>query len=133
MSRRLIFLLDCNNDQYDSNRYEWKTVYWPNTVHLSLFIEKFSDLAVLLDTHALPVLDHLCITFIRHNKHYLGQDFQVNNAVCITSRLRSLKLNDISLDKLLILLSSVHMPLLEKLTLIEIHDNSKSNNSISSI
>ncbi len=74
----------------------------------------------------MPVLDHLCATFIKHDKHYSENDSQVENFTNITSRLRSLKLSYMSLDHLLTFLSSVHMPLLEELTLIEINDNSKS-------
>jgi hypothetical protein len=102
-------------------------MYLPNTVYLSLFVRRLSDLFILLDPQVSPVLDHLSVTFIKQHKHDLNNGSKVKNITNITSRLRSLRLNYMSLDDLLIFLSSVHMPLLEKLTLIEIHDNSKCN------
>jgi hypothetical protein len=121
-----IFLLDDITDDWYFDTYEWKTMHLPNTVHLSLFIGRLSDLFILLDTQLLPVLDHLCITFIKQNKYNLLNDTQMTNVTNIISRLRSLKLSYMSLDDLLTFLSLVHMPLVEKLTLIEIHDKSKS-------
>ncbi|CAF3858132.1 unnamed protein product, partial [Rotaria sordida] len=104
----------------DSNEYEWKRMYLPNTVYLSLYIKRLDDLFNLLDTQALPVLDHLSVAFITRDLEYDVKMMNVNN---ITSRLRSLKLSHMSINNLLIFLSFVHMPLLEKLTLIDIHDN----------
>ncbi|CAF4940749.1 unnamed protein product, partial [Rotaria sp. Silwood1] len=49
---------DISDDWY-LDTYEWKTMHLPNTVHLSLFIGRLSDLFILLDTQLLPVLDHL--------------------------------------------------------------------------
>ncbi|CAF3854305.1 unnamed protein product [Rotaria sp. Silwood1] len=104
----------------DSYEYEWKRMYLPNTVYLSLYIKRLDDLFNLLDTQALPVLDHLTVAFITRDLKYDVKMMNVNN---ITSRLRSLKLSHMSMNNLLIFLSFVHMPLLEKLTLIDIHDN----------
>ncbi|CAF3999389.1 unnamed protein product [Rotaria sp. Silwood1] len=104
----------------DSYEYEWKRMYLPNTVYLSLYIKRLDDLFNLLDTQALPVLDHLTVAFITRDLKYDVKMMNVNN---ITSRLRSLKLCHMSMNNLLIFLSFVHMPLLEKLTLIDIHDN----------
>jgi hypothetical protein len=123
-----IFLLDDISDDWYFDTYEWKTMHLPNTVHLSLFIGRLSDLFTLLDTQLLPVLDHLCIIFVKQKKHNLQNDAQVTNLTNIISRLRSLKLSYMSLDDLLTFLSLVYMPLLEKLTLIEIHDKSKCKN-----
>ncbi|CAF1036735.1 unnamed protein product [Rotaria magnacalcarata] len=114
--------VDGISDDWYFDTYEWKTMHLPNTVHLSLFIGRLSDLFILLDTQLLPVLDHLCITFMKQTKHNILNDIQVTNVTNIVSRLRSLKLSYMSLDDLLTFLSLVHMPLVEKLTLIEIHD-----------
>lgn len=99
-------------------------MYLPKTVYLSVYINRLNDLFNLLDTQALPVLDHLSVGFIIRDLKYDVKTMNVNN---ITSRLRSLKLSHMSMNNLLIFLSFVHMPLLEKLTLIDIHDNSKFN------
>jgi hypothetical protein len=121
------FLDHISNDDLRSNGYELKKIYWPNTVHLSIFITQLTDLQVLLDTNVLPVLDHLCVTFIREKAYYyyLENDYQVENFTDIKSRLRSFKLSYVSFGNLLKFLSSVHMPLLEELTLMEINDDSK--------
>jgi hypothetical protein len=120
------FLLDRINDDWYLDTYEWKTIYLSNTVRLSLFIGRLSDLFSLLDTRSLPVLDHLSVTFFIKKKSNVQNDTQKTN---ITSRLRSLKIIYMSFEDLLTFLSLVYMPLLEKLTLIEIHDNSKCLNS----
>jgi hypothetical protein len=51
----------------------------------------------------------------------------------ITNHLRYLQLCNMSLDDLLTLLSSVYMPLLETLTLIDIYGDSKFNHLTLSI
>ncbi|CAF3941158.1 unnamed protein product [Rotaria sp. Silwood1] len=125
--------VDDISDDWYFDTYEWKTMHLPNTVHLSLFIGRLNDLFILLDTQLLPVLDHLYITFIKQNKRNLLNDTQVTNVTNIISRLRSLKLSYMSLDDLLKFLSLVHMPLVEKLTLVEIHDKSKCKNWLVSV
>ncbi|CAF4198862.1 unnamed protein product [Rotaria sp. Silwood2] len=88
---RMVFdVKDDDISEYsDSNEYEWKRMYLPNTVYLSLYIKRLDDLFNLLDTQALPVLDHLSVAFITHDLKYDVEMMNVNN---ITSRLRSLKL-----------------------------------------
>ncbi|CAF0890764.1 unnamed protein product [Adineta steineri] len=119
---RMVFDVEDDDIGEDTNSYHygWKRMYLPNTVYLSLCIKRLDDLFNLLDTQALPVLDHLSVVFITRDLKYDAEMVNVNN---ITSRLRSLKLRYMSMNNLLVFLSSVHMPLLEKLTLIDIHDN----------
>ncbi len=126
----LISRLDQLSDNSEFNEYDWRRTYWPNTVHLSVFIKDLIDLRVLLDTDVLPVLNHLCVTFIRKDKCHRENAEQAENFPTITSRLRSLKLSHMSMENLLTFLSSTQMSLLEELTLIEIHDHSKTNKGI---
>ncbi|CAF3079705.1 unnamed protein product [Rotaria socialis] len=113
----------CIRDDDSYKNYEWKKMYWSNTVHLSLFIERSNDLFVLLDPHVLPCLTHLCVTFIQHYDRYIGNYSSMENAINITSYLRSFQICHMSLENLLRFLLYVHMPLLENLTMIEIYDN----------
>ncbi len=119
----------------NENPGKWSELYWPNTVHLSLFIEKTNDL-FSLHPHALPILDHLYVTILKSGKCFMNNiesNLQEKGPMNTTHRLRSLQLHHISLGDLLIFVSTVNMPLLEKLTLIEVYDNSKSNDLIFSI
>ena len=100
-------------------------MYLPNTVHLSLYLLRLSDLFVLLDARTSPVLDHLSVTLIKRNRCDAGNESQPINSTTTTSRLRSLQIRHMALDDLLMFLSIVNMPFLEKLTLIEIHGRSK--------
>jgi hypothetical protein len=119
--------LDNIKECYDAKEYEWKRMYLPNTVYLSLYIKRLDDLFNLLNVQSLPVLDHLSINFI---KRRLKNDLQMININNLTSRLRSLKLSSMSMNDLLILFSFVDFPLLEELILIDIHDNCKFNKQI---
>jgi len=119
--------LDKIEEYYDAKEYEWKRMYLPNTVYLSLYIKRLDDLFNLLDVQSLPVLDHLSISFI---KRRLKNDSKMININNITSRLRSLKLSYMSMNDLLIFLSLVRLPLLKQLILIDIHDNCKFNKQI---
>ena len=101
-------------------------MYLSNTVYLSLYIKQLDDLFNLLDTQSLPVLDHLSVSFIK----CLKNDFKIINMNNIASRLRSLKLGYMSMNDLLIFFSFVHLPLLEQLILIDIHDDCKFNKQI---
>lgn len=112
---------------YNAKEYEWKRMYLPNTVYLSLYIKRLDDLFNLLDAQSLPVLDHLSISFI---KCRLKNDLKMININNIESRLRSLKLGYMSMNDLLIFFSFVHLPLLEQLILIDIHDDCKFNKQI---
>ena len=120
-------ILDNIEEFYNAKEYEWKRMYLPNTVYLSLYIKRLDDLFNLLDVQSLPVLDHLSISFI---KRRLRNDLQMININNITSRLRSLKLSYMSMNDLLIFFSFVHLPLLEQLILIDIHDNCRFNKQI---
>ncbi|CAF2937216.1 unnamed protein product [Rotaria sp. Silwood2] len=120
-----------NNHNRNINKCQWQELYWPNTVHLSLSIQQSSDL-FLLHHRALPVLDHLCVTIFKPVECFtkvIENDLQLKNTMnMMTLRLRSFQLSYVSLAELCIYLSSIYMPLLEKLTLIDVYDNSKSNN-----
>ncbi|CAF0910062.1 unnamed protein product [Adineta steineri] len=119
---RMVF--DVENDDIkeysDAKEYEWKQMHLPNTVYLSVYIKRLDDLFNLLDIQSLPVLDHLDVSFIKRG---LINDVKMMNVNNITSRLRSLKLSYMSMNDLLTFLSFIHLPLLEQLILIDIHDN----------
>ncbi|CAF1115126.1 unnamed protein product [Adineta steineri] len=120
-------LLTCPHDHdWNINKCQWQDLYWPNAVHLSLSIQQASDL-FLLHHRALPILDHLCVTIFNPVKCFtkvIENDLELKNTTnMMIFRLRSLQLSHISLAQLLIYLSSIHMPLLEKLTLIDVYDN----------
>ncbi|CAF1071153.1 unnamed protein product [Adineta steineri] len=123
-------IFDINNGPHDHdwniNKCQWQDLYWPNTVHLSLSIQQASDL-FLLHHRALPILDHLCVTIFKPVKCFtkvIENDLELKNTTnMMIFRLRSLQLSHISLAQLLIYLSSIYMPLLEKLTLTDVYDN----------
>ena len=109
-------------------------LYWPNTIDLSLVVFQSRNIIFLL--HTLPNLEHLSITIAeplrKREKHadyglifspitLVKSDFLHSN----THNIRSLQLHHISLGDLLLLLSLLDMPLLTKLILIDVHDDSK--------
>ncbi len=124
-----------DNDEA-KNRCKWEELHWPNTVHLSLSVKQPNNVFTLLHQRALPILERLCINVMKEDEHrnkstknYLN----LKTMTVITNHLRYLQLCNMSLDDLLTLLSSVYMPLLETLTLIDIYGDSKFNHLTLSI
>ncbi len=119
--------MDSSRDDSNWETCQWQELFWPNTVYLSLLVERSSDL-FLFNSDALPALDHLCVTLMKSDEHIrknIETDLKSGHVMNITDRLRSLQLCYMSLGDLLTFLSSIYMPVLEKLTLIEIYDDSK--------
>ncbi|CAF1478333.1 unnamed protein product [Rotaria sordida] len=112
---------------------------WPNTVELSLSIEHSSEIMFFFRNGALPLIEHLnitneeiCIILPEHHHKYENKSisnikFYKNelNEIVDSTRLKSLFLRYIFLNDLIILMNSLTMPLLEKLTLIDLYDYSK--------
>ncbi|CAF3697866.1 unnamed protein product [Rotaria sordida] len=109
---------------------------WPNTVELSLSIEHSSEIMFFFRNGALPLIEHLnitneeiCIILPEHHHKYENKSisnikFYKNelNEIVDSTRLKSLFLRYIFLNDLIILMNSLTMPLLEKLTLIDLYD-----------
>jgi hypothetical protein len=115
---------------------------WPNTVQLTLSIQRPSELMLLLQCNALPAIEHLNVTneelhtalplgvsksvpYIRLSEHGLREGAD-------GTRLRFLLLRYITLSDVIILIGSLTMPLLEKLILVDMYDHSKLSLDISS-
>ena len=117
--------------RYD--QYFWETVdilkslHWPNTVQLTLSVQHPSDLLLLLQRDALPIIEHLEVTIetfcwllpSEHNQNINGTDID-------GTRLRFLLLRFIPLDDLIRLMDILDLPSLKELTLIDLPDHSKS-------
>lgn len=112
-----------------------RSLSWPHTVELTLSIQHSSELALLFRRMALPTIEHLNITNEEiRTVSSLHLDKPIPNIelyehdlrqISDVSRLRSLLIRYISLNDFVILIGSLKMPLLEKLTLIDLYDNSK--------
>jgi hypothetical protein len=110
-------------------------LYWPNTVQLTLSIQYPSELVLLLKRDALPAIEHLNITNEQVRTVFsLRRYIPVSNIhlcdynlreIADGTRLRSLLLRYISLSDIILLIGSLTMPLLEKLILIDLYDDSK--------
>lgn len=112
-----------------------QSLRWPNTVRLTLSIQRSSELTLLFQPDALPMIEHLNITneelpaapsqdqnqFLPNSQPFKQDSHQMTD----NCRLRSLLIRYIWLGDLLELISSLKMPLLEQLTLIDLYDNSK--------
>lgn len=98
-------------------------------------MKNLNSLFVLLENKKLPLLEHLSVTFSKQKQQQLEQHFEQIKFINMTIHLRSLRLTYMSLQSLVMFLSLVKMPLLEKLVLINIYDNSMFNfrNKISDI
>jgi hypothetical protein len=112
-----------------------RSLCWPNTVQLTLSIQHPSELMLLFQRDALPAIEHLNITneelrtvlSIRQGKSVSNVQLCEDGLRRIAggTRLRSLLIRYIALGDLVMLIGSLNMPLLEKLTLVDLYDNSK--------
>jgi hypothetical protein len=108
---------------------------WTNTVRLTLSVQHSSEIMLLFRRDALPAIEHLNITneeirivsSLHQNKSVPNIQFSEHDLHQISDscRLRSLLIRYISLGDLVVLIGSSKMPLLEKLTLIDLYDSSK--------
>ncbi|CAF4937049.1 unnamed protein product [Rotaria sp. Silwood1] len=112
-----------------------ESLYWPNTVQLTLSIQYPSELVLLLKRDALPAIEHLNITNEQiHTVFPLRRYIPVSNIhlcdynlreIADGTRLRSLLLRYLSLSDIILLIGSLTMPLLEKLILIDLYDDNR--------
>jgi hypothetical protein len=108
---------------------------WSHTVKLTLSIQQSTELVLLFKRDALPIVEHLNVTNealrfdLPPDQHrsvaniYLS-DYDLHQ-IGDGTRLRSLLLRNIALNDVIVLIGSLTMPLLEKLTLIDSYDQSK--------
>ncbi|CAF1364019.1 unnamed protein product [Rotaria sordida] len=117
--------------------YEMKTLFWACTVQLTLSIQYPFELVIILQNGAIPLLEHLYVTI--EQEQYISKPYskkpepdiqlcerdirQMANA----TRLQTLVLRHLALSHLIILLNSLNMPLLKKLTLVDIFDETLEN------
>ncbi|CAF0993440.1 unnamed protein product [Rotaria sordida] len=108
-------------------------LYWPNTVQLTLSIQHSSELMLLLQRGALPMIEHLNVTneeirtVLPLDRHKSVGNIQLceNDLRQIGdgTRLRSLLLRYFTLTDVIILIGSLSMPLLEQLILVDLYDH----------
>ncbi|CAF3475682.1 unnamed protein product [Rotaria socialis] len=120
-----------------SHLLEMKPFFWSRAVQLTLSVQYPFEIIVILQSGAIPLLEHLNITFEQEQfeeKPYL-QEKQPDIQFCQSdirrmtdaTRLQSLLLRHLALNQLIILLDSLNMPLLKKLTLVDIFDETLAN------
>lgn len=112
-----------------------KTLFWSRTVQLTLSVQYPFEIIIILQNGAIPLLEHLNITFEQEQyeeKPYLQkQQPQIQfcpsdiRRITDATRLQTLILRHLALNQLIILLNSLNMPLLKKLTLVDIFDESR--------
>ncbi len=115
--------------------HKMRSLRWPNTVQLTLSIQHSSEIMLLFRRDALPAIEHLNVTneeiptdssfgrdksvpIVQLREHDLRQ-------IADSCRLRSLLIRYIPLGDFVILIGSLRMPTLEKLTLVDLYDSSK--------
>ena len=112
-----------------------KPLCWPNTVRLTLSIQHSSEIMLLLQDDALPMIEYLNITneeipgaLLSHrDKRMLTKQPCEYNGRWIGEaiRLRSLIIRYISLGDLNVLIGAVKMSVLEEFILVDLYTNSK--------
>jgi hypothetical protein len=112
---------------------------WPNTVQLTLSIQHANELMLLFQHGALPAIEHLNVTNEEIRTAFSpGQQKLIPNIQLCEHVLRqtadgtglkSLLLRYINLSDVIILIRSLAMPLLQKLTLVDLYDQSKLSQS----
>jgi hypothetical protein len=112
---------------------------WPNTVQLTLSIQHANELMLLFQHGALPAIEHLNVTneeiptALSPGQQKLIPNIQLCEHVLRQTadgtRLKSLLLRYINLGDVIILIRSVAMRLLQKLTLVDLYDQSKLSQS----
>ena len=108
-------------------------LYWPNTNRLTLSVQHASELELLLKRNVTPALEHLIVT-IEQTDIVVPQRSMLRDHLCERilrqqtdgTRLRTLFIRHMAFEDLIILLGCLWMPVLEKLTLIDIYGQSKS-------
>ncbi|CAF1095545.1 unnamed protein product [Adineta steineri] len=133
-----IFLVEADSHEFRfespvKGLHEMRSLRWPNTVQLTLSIQQSSEIMLLFRRNALPAIEHLnitneeirtCSSLQQHtsvsNIRLLDKDLFLMLDDC---RLRSLLIRYISLGDVVTIIGLLKMPLLEKLTLIDMHDN----------
>ncbi|CAF1301281.1 unnamed protein product [Adineta steineri] len=115
-----------------SSLYELKNLQWSHTVQLTLTVQFPFEIIFVLQNNAIPCLEYLYIT-IEHEKctrePYMNGpqpqiEFCENHILQMAdaTRLRTLVLRHLSLHNITILIRSLNMPLLKKLIVVEIFD-----------
>ena len=110
-------------------------LYWPYTNRLTLSIQHASELELLLKRNVTPALEHLTVT-IEH-MDLMKKRSTSRARLCEQTlrqktdgtRLRSLFIRHMAFEDLIVLLDSLSMPALERLTLIDVYGPSKSSTS----
>ncbi|CAF1412732.1 unnamed protein product [Adineta ricciae] len=112
--------------------HQMEPLHWPNTTRLTLSIQQSSELILLFKRDALPAIEHLSITnedvrtALPSRKYLLVPNIHLCDynlrEIADGSHLRSLILRYVTLSDTIILLDSLVMPVLEKLILIDLYD-----------
>ncbi len=116
-------------------------MFWPHIVQLTLSIQYSFELIVILQRGTMPHLEHLNVTIEQEKfdeKSYLGESPPRYTQLCDiairqradATRLQTLILRHLALSELVTLLHSLNMPVLEKLTLVDLFDESKPFNLV---
>ncbi|CAF4438961.1 unnamed protein product [Rotaria sp. Silwood2] len=125
----------CDTEVVYSNLSELNNLHWSRTVQLTLTIQFSFEMIFILQNSAIPFLEHLYITIEQEQlrrKSYLDAP-QLQIQFCESdirqmtdgTRLQTIVLRHLALYNVIILIRSFNMPLLKKLTLVDIFDESK--------
>ena len=116
-----------------SEWYDIKNIRWPRTVRLTISVRYPFEILLLLKKKAMPLLEYLDVTIEGEHvdSHRYGEKSQavqfcandIHRMVKI-SHLRTLVVRHLALDQVTILLQHLDLPVLNKLTLVNIFDDS---------
>ncbi|CAF3855020.1 unnamed protein product [Rotaria sordida] len=122
----------CDREVVYSSLSELKNLHWSSTVQLTLTIQFPFEMIFILETNAIPFLEHLYITVeqeqLRINPYLDAPPPQIQfcesdiRQMTDGTRLQTLVLRHLALYNVIILIRSFNMPLLNKLTLVDIFD-----------
>ncbi|CAF1355490.1 unnamed protein product [Rotaria sordida] len=125
----------CDTEVVYSNLSELKNLHWSRTVQLTLTIQFPFEMIFILQNSAIPFLEHLYITIeqeqLRRESYLDASQPQIQfcesdiRQMTDGTRLQTLVLRHLALYNVIILIRSFNMPLLKKLTLVDIFDESK--------
>ena len=114
-------------------------IYWPCTNRLTLSVQHASEFELLLKRNAITALEHLAVTIeqtdivvTKRSTSRVHLCEQTLRQKADATRLRTLFIRHMAFEDLIVLLDSLSMPLLEKLTLIDIYGQSKSSTFVMS-
>ncbi|CAF0741225.1 unnamed protein product [Adineta steineri] len=107
---------------------------WPNTVQLTISIQRSSEIILLFKYNALSAIEYLNITIenmntdLAFNTDISAMDIQLSEdslrqTAVVSTHLKHLLLRYITLNDAIILIGSSIMPVLEELILINMYDN----------